>query len=235
MNLKTKSNYHWGIDHHWWSVTDHWTIEHHANNKCCLISENIWYGVRIHFSLHSKPLSIRIVQSGQRNSFLWWDREASSLGLPLLLLALLLLLADFLCLTEGIHHSFLPTAPPLLFPSSHGYIYHPQPILAWSWHRNMLLCCNTSVTPRSPQDECVSMYRLKNCLQSPNSMKGKQLNPANYFWTILYLNVNFYFHFKVLLHFLLQSPNSTKKLISANYCWASLLQTLLKLWRPLLT
>ena len=105
---------------------------------------------------------------------------------PLLLLALLLLLADFLCLTEGIHHSFLPPAPPLLFPSSHGYIYHPQPILAWSQHRNMLLCCNTSVTPRSPQDESISMYRLKNCLQSPNSMKGKQLNPTNYFWTILY-------------------------------------------------
>ena len=36
----------------------------------------------------------------------------------LLLLALLLLLSDFLCLTEGIHHSFrLPPAPPLLFPS----------------------------------------------------------------------------------------------------------------------
>ena len=56
--------------------------------------------------------------------------------LLLLALLLLLLLLDFLCLTEGIHHSFLPPSPPapllllLLLPPSPAPLYLRLPSLS---------------------------------------------------------------------------------------------------------
>ena len=195
-----------------------------------MVSENI----RIHFSLHSKPLSIRIVQSGQRNSFLWWDREASSLGL-LSTAALVGASAPALRLPlpHWVYPPLLPTScssstVPLvswihLSPATHPGLIPAQKYVAMLQHQPH------TKSPTGREHFNVQIEKLSSITQfyERQATKSSQLFCI---WMWISISIS-----KCCFIFFSNRPILRKQLISANYCWASLLQTLLKLWRPLLS